>query len=561
MQLWIERSISLALAALLCSVLGCSGQRMGLRAGGWLGSEPAALSPAAAAQAELARGDALESAGDEACVDAYFRACRHAWESQCAQSCPTEPDVCESYNKALTCLLLAAQRFHRFDPVRGLALNESGGQIVVPIAHFGFAWSACDFQRLHPPPVGREALLSRRYCFPGIGAPLAVDRCRDDANPIEARFLPPKSSFAATALLRFDAEAPLLEFHNPVASLNDRGATHSPPLAADLSAPLAQMLEEAPRTYFAGFIEPGGTATAMRLNMLEPYQPGKTPVVLIHGLFSDPLSWADMVNDLRATPGFAERYQIWFFRYPTGQGFLQSAAALRRELAAVSLALDPECRDPALRRMILIGHSMGGLIAKLQVTHSDELVWSRLANRPLDEIVTTEEARTLLAENCYFDPSPQVARVIFIATPHGGSLRSSGLVGRGAALLVEPSPEQAAVHDQLVRDNPGAFNPEFEDRLPTSVDMLAPRSPLLAAMHDMRFGPGVRLHNIVGVSHPVSLDGPSDGIVSARSAWHPCCQSVLAVGAPHAKVHRARATSEEIWRILEPAAAGEACRR
>src|SRR6185369_12819958 len=113
------------------------------------------------------------------------------------------------------------------------------------------------------------------------------------------------------------------------------------PLAFDLTAPLAKTLEVAPRPYLAGFIEPGGAVAAARLSFLEPYQPRKVPLVLIHGLFSDPQGWADLINDLRAAPGFADRFQIWVFRYPTGQGFLQSAAVLRKELQAVVATLDP----------------------------------------------------------------------------------------------------------------------------------------------------------------------------------------------------------------------------
>jgi pimeloyl-ACP methyl ester carboxylesterase len=542
-----ERNLPLALVALALLVLASVGCSHGPRArfALWPSSHHDEYSSRAAAERELSQAAALEATGNAACVDGYFRACSLAWPA-----IHEHRNAAECYNVAVAELVRSAQRFGRLNPASGLIIHEGDESVTVPVVHRGFAWQPSDFQRLHPPPKGREAMLTRRYGCGGLGAPLVVERARDGCDSFETRFLPEKSFFAATAILRFDASSPVLEFHNPVLARGLPAEACSLPLATDLSAPLAQTLEEAPRTYLAGFVQAGSGSMTTRLTFWEPYQPGKVPLVLIHGLFSDPLSWADMVNDLRATPEFAERYQIWLFRYPTGQGFLQSAAALRRELRAAADALDPERRDEALRRMVLVGHSMGGLIAKLQVTHADELVWSRLANRPLEEIVATEEARTLLAETCYFDPSPDVARVIFIASPHAGSLRSSGLVGRGAALLVEPSPEQAAVHDQLVRDNPGAFNPEFEDRLPTSIDMLAPDSPLLAAMKQMRFGPGVRLHNIVGVSHPASLDGPSDGVVSVHSAKHPCCQTVLAIGAPHAKVHRSLTASEEVWRIL-----------
>jgi pimeloyl-ACP methyl ester carboxylesterase len=313
--------------------------------------------------------------------------------------------------------------------------------------------------------------------------------------------------------------------------------------ALSIGAPLDEPLPTAPTD------QPAGT-TPTKLEFLEPYQPGKVPVVLIHGLASSPEDWSDAIGHLRAAPGFVDRFQIWTFGYPTGQGFLQSAAALRTQLRTAVNTLDQQRIDPALHRMVLVGHSMGGLIAKLQITYSDEQVWLRLANRPLEEIVTTDATRAFLAETCYFDPSPDVARVVFIASPHCGSLYSSAIVGHCLSTFIRPTPRQAAIHEQLMRDNPHTFNPVVERRFPTSIDMLVPSSPLLDAMREMRMRPGVALHTILGVSHPLSLDGPSDGIVSVHSASHPGAQSILAINAHHARIHHRLETSLEILRIL-----------
>lgn len=544
---------------------------LGLGAGLFTGCVSPQLNCADANCADVEWADANISAGshsssclaehsaDNDCVDAIFWECVRHWQQASAgidASCGLDNSA---YNDAVWRLLVAACREGRLDPQRGLTVCSDGNTFTVPVDFCGFAWQPSDFERLLLPPHGHEPLLQRRYECAGVGLPLVVERARRECDPLEARFFPEQSFFAATAVLEF-AELPVvcdpaafpasarLTFYNPVTVRCTQ--TTSQPLAMDLSAPLAATLEVAPSTYLAGFIDPGSAGTQPRLTMLEPYQRGKIPLVLIHGLFSDPESWADMINDLRATPGFAEHYQIWVFRYPTGRGFLQSATALRHQLHALVAMLNCEQPDPALQNIVLVGHSMGGLIAKLQVTYSDDLVWNELANRPLPTINTTEQTRRYLALNSYFTPSPNVARVIFIASPFEGSGRSSGLIGRGASLLVEASPEQEAMHDQLVRDNPDTFNPQFERRLPTSIDMLEPDSPLLDAMRNMRMSPCVALNNIIGDCLPCTLDGPSDGVVSVRSATHPCCQSVVMFKAFHPKVHRDLRASEEVLRIL-----------
>lgn len=501
--------------------------------------------------------EVIPPVGADDCVDAYFWDCANEWQQLAVGA---DAATCSAYNNSVWQLLSAACRHGRIDPTRGLTIKSGGNTFIVPVEFCGFTWKPSDFQRLHLPPQGSDPLLERRYSCPGVGFSLVVERARRTCDSLEARFFPEKSFYAATVVLEFGQlpaggdsaalpAAAVLKFYDPLHVRSTSNGSQS--IAKDFSAPLALTLEEAPRSYFAGFIEPGGSATRPRLNVLEPYQPGKIPLLLIHGLFSDPLSWADLINDLRATPGFADRYQIWVFRYPTGRGFMQSATALRTELRSLVEALDPTGSDPALRQIVLMGHSMGGLIAKLQVTYSDELIWNELANRPLETIVTTEQTRSFLAENSYFDPSPHVSRVIFIASPHSGSLTSSSLVGRGASLLVEPAPEQTVMHEQLMRDNPNTFNPLVEQRLPTSIDMLSPQSPLLDVMKRMRLKPGLCLHNIIGVSVPLTLDGPSDGVVSVRSASHPYCQSVMSVSTMHSHVHRDLRTSYEVLRILQ----------
>ena len=83
--------------------------------------------------------------------------------------------------------------------------------------------------------------------------------------------------------------------------------------------------------------------------MNEPFQPGKIPVVLVHGLASSPLTWSHLQNELRTQPGVLDRYQVWTFRYDTGSPFLTTAAELRRQLAELRRIYDPCGADPNMR--------------------------------------------------------------------------------------------------------------------------------------------------------------------------------------------------------------------
>ena len=94
--------------------------------------------------------------------------------------------------------------------------------------------------------------------------------------------------------------------------------------------------------------------------MLHPYSPGKIPVVLVHGTLSSPVRWAELVNELEGDPRIRQRFQIWIFLYDTGNPIAYSAGRLRAALTATLQELDPEGKDPALRRMVVIGHSQGG---------------------------------------------------------------------------------------------------------------------------------------------------------------------------------------------------------
>ncbi len=87
-----------------------------------------------------------------------------------------------------------------------------------------------------------------------------------------------------------------------------------------------------------------------RIYFVRPFEPGKIPVLFVHGAQGSPRDWAYFLIRLDR-----KRYQPWFFYYPTG---------IRLSLASRLLyeALRECAGNHRFRTIILTAHSMGGLV-------------------------------------------------------------------------------------------------------------------------------------------------------------------------------------------------------
>ncbi|HEX3725991.1 MAG TPA: alpha/beta fold hydrolase, partial [Pirellulales bacterium] len=394
-------------------------------------SAPCAMVAAGAtAEATLVQAQTLDRSEQARSVDLYFQAAVQATQSfgQDPAFGYVDGRSAEVYRQALSGLIDAGQRYGRLDPRRQLVVVEGGARIV-PIHYQGFAWRPQDFSRLTSV-VGCESReFAHHYANRGLGLPLIGERI---ASCQPETFFRPWQPFAVTAVLRpaHDAgttgqpvcgEGYVLELFNPLAIGSLSWGEVSYPLAGNLTAPLAMTVSKVPRQYLRGFTAPSDTSVQQQLVMMEPYQRGKIPVVFIHGLYSDPITWVDMANELLVHRDLYAHFQFWIFRYPTGGEVLDSAAVLRRDLQAARDTFDPEHTDPALDQIVLVGHSLGGLLSQMQVTRSYDLLWREIANQPFDALRAPPKLQERLAQCFFFEPVPAVKRVVFIGTPHHGS--------------------------------------------------------------------------------------------------------------------------------------------
>jgi pimeloyl-ACP methyl ester carboxylesterase len=279
----------------------------------------------------------------------------------------------------------------------------------------------------------------------------------------------------------------------------------------------------------AGMTRPSNVPGGLRLH--RPYERGKIPVVFIHGLWSRPEIWSRMIDELEADPRVRDRYQFWTFGYSTGDSIPYSADLLRQALQEARTRYDEHGDDPAYDQMVLVGHSMGGILAKMMAQESKTRVWQVVSARPIDELAGTPTDRELLRRAFIFGPRPEVRRIICIATPHQGSHVDQGFVRRLGTYLVRRSASiRSAYNGLLAMNRPDFFNQSFRNGLPTSLDDLQWHSPTLMALNTLGIGQGVALHSII--ADLGSVQG-TDGLVSYDSAHVDGAASELLVPANH----------------------------
>jgi len=476
---------------------------------------------------------------------------------------PLDPRVrlaADIYNRGLTRGLST--------PIDAEVVLEAGsqplpfGELVLTTDPANFFWSGYRFKRFIP--VGEFVVrgLSNRYRQAGVGAPLAAELEPVDSGPAaEAarKRIPPRTRVPVTAFLRIATPRRgivdgkvlgKLELYATDQALTVSMGDRDVPLELEPTAALAYQLEGAPIWDFeiAGFRFADQSAIfGDGLIMMRPYRPGRIPVVLVHGTASSPVRWAELFNEISHDPVVSGRYQFWLFQYNTGQPILYSTMLLRRALRSVLSEIDPLGEDDALRRMVMIGHSQGGLLTKLMTVNSGTRFWNNVSEEPFDQFEMAPETRELLREAMFFEPVPTLRRVVFMATPHRGSYQATGwaldLIRRFITL-------------------PGTLVSQFQgllksqtlahlgtSQLPTSVDNMSPGHPFLRALNDLPIDPGITAHSIIAVLGDGPVTGKTDGVVAYESAHIDGVVSEKIVRSGHSTQAHPE-TIEEVRRIL-----------
>ncbi|WP_227678389.1 esterase/lipase family protein [Psychrobacter vallis] len=205
------------------------------------------------------------------------------------------------------------------------------------------------------------------------------------------------------------------------------------PLAANFSAGYGLWLSEnqLDGVGYLNLITRQPDAGLPKLFMLEPYDPNKRVIIMLHGLASSPATWVNLTNDILNDDKLRDNYQVWQIFYPTNLPILENRYQIQRLINTTYEQTDPTGQNRASKNSVIIGHSMGAIIARMML--SDENLVDDLDRLDDQNILSSSEKRKIrdaikesftdkaLKERFELTALPQVDTAVFLSAPFRGT--------------------------------------------------------------------------------------------------------------------------------------------
>lgn len=355
-------------------------------------------------------------------------------------------------------------------------------------------------------------LVKDRTVKEGLGAPLVVTSRGFDPVLIDPFAQGRSIYYGMTAVAEFKGRECRMRLLDPLnqETVTVDGKTHA--LAADFTAPIGLALAELkPRkAEIQRFLKPKQFEESTRLARLQPYDAKKIPILCIHGLGDSQATWAPMIETLRGDATIRQNYQIWFYSYPTGYPYPLMAAVLRDKLDEIGRYY------PGHKPIVVIGHSMGGMIARTLITDTGRKIWDAYFDQGPDELPMSETARELLRKSLIFRPRSDVSRVIFASASLGGADMATGFVGRLGRRIIGSPTDLADMGKELAMLAKPHESGTAIKRAPNSIDVLDPENRFVRTINEIPPVRSVPYHSIIGDrgkggnrdrTEPISTDG------------------------------------------------------
>ena len=286
--------------------------------------------------------------------------------------------------------------------------------------------------------------------------------------------------------------------------------------------------------------------------MLQPFDPDRRIIVMLHGLASSPEAWINVANEVLGDEELRRNFQIWQVYYPTNLPIAVNNQAIRQAIEQTLRNFDPQGEAKASHDMVLVGHSMGGVLSRLMVSSSGERLWDAMLSDFDIKGARVQKVKASLGPYLYFEPLPQVSRAVFAAAPHRGTPFAENRISRWAAGLVRMPVSMLTRFKEVTQAlvDPNSAAPVALRRPLNSIDNLSNQDPFVKAAADLPISLYVRYHSIIG-NHTPNLEVllSSDGVVPYASSHLPGAESELVVPSWHS-VQETPQAIVEIRRVL-----------
>ncbi|MHC4555452.1 MAG: hypothetical protein ACYSUS_09255, partial [Planctomycetota bacterium] len=221
-------------------------------------------------------------------------------------------------------------------------------------------------------------------------------------------------------------------------------------------------------------------------------------------------------------------------------------------LLDVQQKLDPDSSNPNFNNMILVGHSMGGLLSRVMMQDSGDAYWDYVFAEPIDEIQIEEASRELLRQTLYFESIPFVQRVVFVSTPHRGSPIADRWYSSIASGMINLPANLVNTSQSLFSDK-ATLNQQVHQNTKKvkfrSIGSLSATSPFTTVYNQIPVREDVVYHSIIGTRKDDTGPGSSDGVVPYESSHIDFAVSERLVHFNHG-AHQHPDAIDEVKRIL-----------
>lgn len=381
-----------------------------------------------------------------------------------------------------------------------------------------------DFEQIAPTDCLKLKGWKEHVVVKGVGAPMVAVYGTTEGQ--QEPFLDSLGGeFPLTAVLEFPSSGRAqMRFYDPMQKQTLRFWGKTYPLSGNFSAPLAVAMERKLKDVdvkrILGVLKPLDYAGRMGLYAGPPFDADKIPVVLVHGLVSSPGTWIDTLNGLMKNPDIRSRYQFYTYYYPTGLPVRVTSAQLKRDLYRLHQHYVEGGGKHSADQMVLVGHSMGGILSSILVRSLEPEDWKLVSSTPLERIHLNPLVKKDISYLLNHPRPPFIKRVVFICTPHRGSELATTWFGKMATSLIKLPKSLATLKiDEAAGSLTELGKNIFSGHMPdNSMVSLQENDPLMELLVGAPVAPSITYHSMMGDRGRGDTPESSDGVVKYNSS-------------------------------------------